>query len=85
MTDTYELDRLVQQARALGATVVVTYELNDEGRRLYESVTVRNLRGIGPYPMSPLSAAETLRRANHEALHYNSPEQVRLRRMGLAQ
>jgi len=72
MTDTNELDRLVASARYWGATVAVKYDddaMRDEGRRIYESIQVAGLKGVGPYPMSPIAAAETLRPAIHRALH----------------
>lgn len=72
MTDTYELDSLIIRARSLGATVVIEYDagaLAKEGRQIYQTIQVSGLAGVGPYPMSPISAAETLRRANHRALH----------------
>lgn len=79
MTDTQELDDLVSRARYLGATVAVTYDADAmmlEGRRIYETIQVSGLPGVGPFPMSPISAAETLRAANHRALH---PERKRRR------
>lgn len=72
MTDTNELDRLVSTARYFGATVTVVYDddaFKTEGRRVYETIQVSGLAGVGPYPMSPISAAETLRPALHRALH----------------
>lgn len=72
MTDTQELNDLITSARARGAVVIVKYDddlLAKEGRLVHESIQVSGLAGVGPYPMSPLSAAETLRRANHRALH----------------
>lgn len=72
MTDTYELDELITRARTLGAAVTVEYDadiLAKEGRRIHQTIQVSGLAGVGPYPMSPISAAETLRRANRRALH----------------
>lgn len=72
MTGTRELDDLITSARARGAMVTVTCDENaqcDEGRRIYETIQVSGLAGVGPYPMSPLGAAETLRGAVHCALH----------------
>lgn len=66
MTDTKELNTLINQAEALGAVVTVTYDqdaLIDEGRHIHETIQVTGLAGIGPYPMSPIAAAESLRRA----------------------
>jgi hypothetical protein len=76
MTDTRELDELVATARYHGATVTVEYDKEaqaTEGRRVYESIQVSGMRGVGPFAMSPLSAAETLRAANHRALHNLTP------------
>jgi hypothetical protein len=75
MTDTQELDDLITSARARGAIVTVVYDADvfvAEGRRIHESIQVTGLPGVGPYPMSPISAAETLRRALHKALHGNA-------------
>jgi hypothetical protein len=72
MTDTQELDDLISTARYQGATVIVEYDAQakaEEGRRVYETIQVSGLEGIGPHPMSPISAAEALRSANHRALH----------------
>jgi hypothetical protein len=72
MTDTNELNDLIAGARARGATVIVEYDaelLASEGRRVHQTIRVSGLEGVGPYPMSPISAAETLRRANFRALH----------------
>ena len=72
MTDTQELDDLISTARNFGATVAITYDADaqrTEGRRIYETIQVSGLSGIGPYPMSPISAAEVLRSANYRALH----------------
>lgn len=66
MTDTEELDDLIRHARQLGAMIFVTYEPNDEGRKLYQTVRVENMPRVGPHPMSPISAAEALRRVNRE-------------------
>ena len=72
MTDTRELDDLISQARYFGATVVVTYDadaMREEGRQVYETIQVSGMVGVGPFPMSALGAAETLRLANYRALH----------------
>lgn len=79
MTDTQELDNLIVTARARGAAVTVTYDQNAmrlEGRRIYETIQVSEMQGVGPFPMSPISAAETLRAANARAL-YRSTRQYR--------
>lgn len=62
MTDEKELGELIERARAAGAIVNVTY-VESDGRKLVESVRVHGLSGVGPYAMSPLSAAERLREA----------------------
>lgn len=57
MTDSKELDRLIEKAIAKGAGVKVVR--GDGG--VYESIQVSNARGIGPHPMGPIAAAERLR------------------------
>lgn len=64
MTSTQELNSLIEKARAAGATVNVTHDAaakSEEGRDIIETVQVIGLRGCGPHPMSPISAAERLR------------------------
>lgn len=65
MTHTAELLTLCEMARARGAVITVTWdELAEklEGRKIIESVQVHSgLRGVGPHPMDPISAAERLR------------------------
>lgn len=68
MTNTQELDDLIIQARSLGAIVTITYDANalaTEGRQVHRSIQVSNYPGVGPCPMSPISAAEALREANY--------------------
>jgi hypothetical protein len=68
MTDTQELNALIQKARELGAIVGVTYDVaawKEEGRVIHESIQVLGLDGIGPFPMGPITAAELLRPAVH--------------------
>ena len=60
MTDRRELEALVAKARARGAEVEVT----EDHAGYVDSIRVwKGLPGVGPYPMSPLSAAERLREA----------------------
>lgn len=63
MTSTQELRALIAKAEARGATITVTKcawaEL--EGRDVIESVQVAGLRGVGPFPMGAVAAAERLR------------------------
>jgi hypothetical protein len=64
MTDTKELLSLIAKAEARGAVVTIQYDeraLVEEGRKIIEQVQVLGLEGIGPHPMSLISAAERLR------------------------
>lgn len=67
MVSNSELRELIREAQEEGALVSVTNDtqaLREEGRDLVLTVTVCNWwRGIGPFPMSPISAAERLRAA----------------------
>ncbi len=64
MISNNELLDLIERIRAEGATVVVEQSRPDgEGRYLVETVTVAGVRGIGPYPMGPIAAAEAIRAA----------------------
>ncbi len=73
MTDTAELNDLVSQARYHGAQVTVTYDGHAflaEGRKVHSAIRIADRwQGIGSGEMSPLNAAEVLRRANWQALH----------------
>lgn len=53
-----ELQYLLAKARERGAMTVTTYE----GGKILQ-VEVRNLAGVGPEPMPPIQAAETVRAA----------------------
>ena len=55
MTDRKELTALIATAEAKGAKI----EWNDE------TVQVSNAKGIGPFPMGWIAAAERLREWNH--------------------
>lgn len=64
MTCSAELRILIDRAAARGATIRVEYDsraLIEEGRMVEETVQVRGLKGCGPLPMPPISAAERLR------------------------
>lgn len=64
MTNTAELLSLIHQARALGADAFITWDSEakrTEGRDIIVRVTVTGAKGIGPYPMAPIAAAERLR------------------------
>lgn len=63
MTNTGELDTLIDRARALGAVVFVKWDMNAwraERRRIYHTIQVANT-DMGPHPMAPIAAAEALR------------------------
>ena len=64
MTDEKEIRALIQKAEALGARVIRTRDeeaFRQEGRDLTETLTIHIAKGIGPFPMSPISGAERLR------------------------
>jgi hypothetical protein len=65
MTDNAELLNLIEGLRLRGAEITVTMdeEAKAEGRELVATVTVSGVRGIGPYPMAPIAAAEAMRAA----------------------
>lgn len=72
MTDDKEIEALVAKARAMGATVTILRQLEREagrltGRNPIQTVQVAGLKGVGPYPMSPIAAAERLRKATRAA------------------
>lgn len=55
--DRRELENLVSRMEAHGAACIVTH-----GREGYiEEIQISGAKGIGPHPMSPLSAAERMR------------------------
>lgn len=65
MVDNHELVTLIHRAREAGAIVHVDYDyaaFKEEGRRLVSRVQVHGARGVGPFPMAPIAAAEALRR-----------------------
>lgn len=70
-TSTNDLMDIIENARAAGAVILVTYDEDAklfEGRDIIESVQViGGMKGIGPFPMPPLYAAETIRRVMAEA------------------
>lgn len=66
MTSDKEIEALALRARHLGATVTITRtrEIEDgrpTGRNPIDTVQVAGLKGVGPFPMSPIAAAERLR------------------------
>jgi len=60
MTTTKELNNLIAKAEKMGADITVVWN-EEDGRKLHESVAVKGLKGCGPFPMSPIAAAERLR------------------------
>ena len=65
MTSENELLEVIEFARLRGAVVESEHDVRaweDEGRVLIGTVRVAGLPGIGPHPMSALSATEALRR-----------------------
>lgn len=59
-----ELRDLISKAEAMGATVHVEYDMDaliDEDRSIINEVQVSDLKGCGPFLMSPIAAAERLR------------------------
>jgi hypothetical protein len=61
-----ELLNLIEALRIHGAEITVTMDEEaraSEGRDLIATVTVAGVRGIGPYPMAPIAAAEAMRAA----------------------
>lgn len=66
MTSEKEIYALIERARLAGAVVTVTHgdDANaHDSRGFVSSVTVTGMRGVGPFPMPPLCAAERLRDA----------------------
>lgn len=65
MTSTEELNSLIEAARNNGAVILVTYDADArmfEGRDIIETVqVVGGVKGVGPYPMPAITAAERLR------------------------
>jgi hypothetical protein len=64
MTNNKELHALVTRACDAGANVLVTYDHAariSEGRKIIATVQVQGVKGIGPYPMPAIRAAERLR------------------------
>lgn len=57
MTDRRELEALIAKACRAGATVTVQHDSDG----YIDSIAVAGLRGVGPFPMSPLSFAERMR------------------------
>lgn len=79
-----ELLALIEQLREHGATVSVTYDealRASEGREVIETVTVSGVRGIGPEPMSPISAAERIREALYAINAYENRIEDRRERL----
>ena len=66
MTSQKEIRNLIARAEAKGAVVTVQIDeaaLESEGREIIKTVHVLGLKGVGPHPMSLISAAERLREA----------------------
>ena len=66
MTDNKELIELIRKIKVIGGNVTVTYDneaLQNEGRQIIDTVQISGVKGIGPYPMSAIGAAESMRRA----------------------
>lgn len=63
MTDTRELNQLIAKAQAKGAKVEIEWDVEAEleGRQIHSTIRVTGLKGCGPFPMAPISAAERLR------------------------
>lgn len=57
MTCTKELEALVAKMIAHGARATVNYD----GTRNPVSIQIHDAKGIGPHPMAPIAAAETMR------------------------
>lgn len=64
MTGTEDLNGLMAKAESLGAKCYARIDgtaFAKEGRTIIASVRVEGARGIGPFRMSPVAAAEALR------------------------
>jgi hypothetical protein len=64
MTSEKELRELVEKARCMGALVEVAHDAHataTEGRQVIDMVRVVGVKGIGPFPMPAIAAAEALR------------------------
>lgn len=57
MTDQNELDRLISRMRTAGATV----DVSTDSQGHYRSIKIFGIKGIGPFPMAPIAAAEHMR------------------------
>ncbi len=64
MTSTKELEQLVRVMLATGAKVEVQYDADGyiDTIQIEQLVPRLGRRTIGPYPMSPIAAAEAMRR-----------------------
>jgi hypothetical protein len=73
MTDNKELIELISQVeRYTKGVVTVTYDNNamsEQGRTIIDTVQITGVKGVGPFPMSPIAAAERMRSIVHECLH----------------
>lgn len=84
MTSNDELRALIEQLREHGASVALTYDEElraSEGREVIATVTVSGVRGIGPEPMSPISAAERMREAIYAINAYDGRIEDRRERL----
>lgn len=66
MVDRLEIEALLKRAVAAGGTIDVERDITGWPYR----ITVRGLAGIGPHPMSTISAAERLREVLNGAGQY---------------
>lgn len=57
MTDREELEQLIKKAEDRGANLDVERDVTGYP----VSVTVRHLKGVGPFPMGPIAFAERMR------------------------
>ena len=66
MTCKKELQELATWAESRGAVVIINEKMENDGALYIDSLQVIGLKGCGPCPMSPIYAAETLRRLRYE-------------------
>ncbi len=57
MTDRREIESLIAKAKAAGASIEVERDATDYP----VNIAVIGLKGVGPFPMSPISFAERMR------------------------
>lgn len=64
MTNTDEILALADRMAKAGASVLIEFDAHartTEGRMIVNTVQITDAKGIGPYPMSPIGAAERMR------------------------